>query len=710
MTKLKTQNGLEIELREAVLDNYLVRRAGRFGVPKCNIMGYKLIDQTTHWNSTVFSYETYLVKETGLRQLSFQNFSQEGMINKNAAGKIFALLLKNDILHTKKGECFFNLDYKNIRFLQLQSLLTELDKKNLFSKISSKLSTRIPQNISDPNTVTFIKKILDGSIINKDKTVVKITLLGEARLSKSFVFRIIETAGNYEVVKVDPQPVSWGKYAHDLMNQRKVANNLNSDINTLVPGVTYALAGVKYLETPKYKRLFSYEGNLSPKEQDALYGDLLLQQADKDEYLRNYLKIGDRYGYFMPYMEEGLLSGYLNDIHGYVEIPGPNNILRINHEIEREIALDFGMLQQHDFSSFKIKYQYANDRLFHFINEEFSKKTYANAKSFCEALSKTTIKNTTDSVYDSYRKTVEIYLRDFNLDSIETRNKLSKICAGLLKLFALLRKKGIAIRDLKAGNVFISDNFTEKGILDLLDFETAIIYSTPHGIKKIPQPRLGGTPSRATPSLWFSNEILEQYYGDLERALYLPDLHAIVEIIYFAIIREPLFKNGTEILLDIFKILEGDLDLEVFRMQTTHNIKNQDDTTCVLESTLLSDTTKTTELPKDNMLDVYMDINPVYWAKAFNEFQEALKDHKYLLKNITIPLPDEFSKLLKDEIQLNFELIAIQICKSPKSAEKLVRELSRQQDLLKRPLKEMTAYRLLQLLFLTVVIFMNRTS
>ncbi len=710
MTEAKTKNQVEIELREAVLDNYLIRRAGRHGVPQSNILGYKLIDQTAHWNNIVYSYETFLVKDRDLRQLSPANFTQGGNIQKKDAEKIFFHLVENEIIHLKNDKYFYNLNFKNIRFLQLQSLLTELDKKSIFSKLSSRFSDSDKQKISDSRTVNFIQKVLDNSIIKKEKTVVKITLLGEARLSKSFVFRIIETAGNYEVVKVDPKPTTWIKYVLDLTNQRKVATELSKDINILVPGVTYALAGVKYLDTPKYKRLISYQGNLSPKQQDKLFGDLLLKKADKDENLKKFLQIGDRYGYFMPYMEEGLLSDYLNNIHGYVEIPGSNNILRINHDIDREISMDFSMLKQHDFSSFIIKYQYANEHLLTFIKDEFFKKPHSNAKDFCQDLHRATIKNSKETVYELYRKTVEVYLRDFNLDSIETRKKLSQICSALLELFTLLRNRGIAIRDLKEGNIFISENFFDKGILDLLDFETAIIYSNPHGDRRIPQPRLGGTPTRATPSLWFTNDILSQYYGDLDRSLYLPDLYAIVEIIYFAILREPLFRKGKEVLIDIFRVLEGELDMEYFRMKTATTGVHQDDTTCVLESTLLSDKTRTTEEPEDDMLEMYKIINPLYWEKVMGEFQTQLKQHKYILKNITIKIPPEFTAILKEEIQANFELIVAQIAQYPKSSEKLVAELSRQQDLLKMPLEEMTAYKLLQLLFLTVALYMNRVA
>jgi len=709
MTQDKTREDRENILREAVLENYLVRWAGRFGVPKSNALGFKLLEKTIHWDSTVFSYDIFLVKQSGINFLSMKSFYWEGHLNDDDGEKIFLHLLNKNILVSRKGKHYFNLSFFNITLTDLQSCMLELDRKGLLSTMVSRLAAHITRKFSHPNTLHYIRRVLRDSVLKIEKATVKITRLGGENLSKSTVFRVVEIAGNNEVVKIDPHPLSWNEYVKDVKNQREVAKSLGPEIKTLVPGIAFALSGLHYLQIiPRYKRMFYYQGNMTAKEQDILFGDLMLEQANKDEHLRDFLEVNDSYGYFMPYLEEGMLQDYLNAIHGYKEIPG-TNVLRITEDIDTEMANDFKMLQKKNFDRFINKYAKENKKLLLFIKKQFLKNSQSTETEFKKIIDAIMLKDSSTTVYESYQKIIATHLRDFYLQPTETRDELSLIFAGLLKLFAILRQKSLAIRDLKAGNIYITDNLQENGILDLLDFETAIIYSSPCARAKMPQPRLGGTPSRGTPSLWFSNEILQEYYGEQERALYLPDLYAIIEIIYSGITREPLFQTAKNILQDIFKIIEGELDLNYFRMQTpSTNIVETDMT--VLESTVLGDETTIVEQSENDMLETYKIINPIYWEKAFLEFQAATKKHEYLLSTVTITIPQEFADTLKTEIQLNCQLVESQIELSSQPPNTLHKELNRQRNLLKLSLEEISAYKLLQLLFITVALYMNRIS
>jgi len=110
------------------------------------------------------------------------------------------------------------------------------------------------------------------------------------------------------------------------------------------------------------------------------------------------------------------------------------------------------------------------------------------------------------------------------------------------------------------------------------------------------------------------------------------------------------------------------------------------------------------------MLETYKIINPIYWEKAFLEFQAATKKHEYLLSTVTITIPQEFADTLKTEIQLNCQLVESQIELSSQPPNTLHKELNRQRNLLKLSLEEISAYKLLQLLFITVALYMNRIS
>ncbi len=715
----KPDNGnIEDELREAVIENYLVRWAGRFGVPASHGIGFKLIDQKKHSNFVVFSYEIFLVKNSGIAQISLSDFAWEGHLDKSDAEKIFSHLLENDIIIRRKRAYYFNLAFIKISPAQLRTLLLELDKLSIVSKVVSRFSFRLTEKFSHPKTISFIINILRQSILKVDTTTLKITHLGGSKFSKSHVFRLLETAGSYNVVKVDPTPVSWTQYSNDLKNQRTVARCLAPEIKILVPGITFALSGVKYVwANRKYQYMFSYQDNLPLQEQDLLFGDKLLQQADNDEELKKFLKIRDRYGYFMPYLKEGILVDILDNIHGYQEIPG-SSMLRIDRDVEQEMTADFYLLQQNDFNSLWRKYPDAPEGLIEFIRSMFSQKEYGSLEQFIEALRQTTITSNSLPVYDSYLKNIKTFLRDSYLDSSGPRKDLEHIFNGLLKLYAILRQKEIAIRDLKAGNIFITDDSVTGGGLGLLDFETAVKYATPYESSKIPQPRLGGTPRRGTPSLWFSNDILQTYYGELHRPIYLPDLYAIIEVIYSAVTREILFKKGKDILQHLFEVINGDLELDYFKTKSLLPSHAPDETTYVLESTVVNNDSEETKLDEadhgeetsEDMLEVYKITNNIYWENAFADFLEGTGKNKYLLNRIEITIPPEFAETLRNEIQLNCTLLETQLRQSDKFQKIRQKKLDSQRKLLNAPLKKMTAYKLLRLMFKTIVLFMNRIS
>jgi hypothetical protein len=128
----------------------------------------------------------------------------------------------------------------------------------------------------------------------------------------------------------------------------------------------------------------------------------------------------------------------------------------------------------------------------------------------------------------------------------------------------------------------------------------------------IPQPLLGGTPQYATPSHLFNNQLLIQVYGDLSRILHLQDWHAVIAMIYKTVIGRNLFDKTAELFPRI-----------VASVNETSGQANE-------------------------LADIVMTVNQVYWNSAVSEFQTKLSENKNIFESLDIAIADATRRMLKD--------------------------------------------------------------
>jgi hypothetical protein len=122
------------------------------------------------------------------------------------------------------------------------------------------------------------------------------------------------------------------------------------------------------------------------------------------------------------------------------------------------------------------------------------------------------------------------------------------------------------------------------------------------------QPPLGGTPQYATPSHFFSNEVLAHSYESLSMVLHLQDWHGVISIIYKTITGLPLFEKTAKILPTIIKTM-GEY--------------------------------------KGKEKEHFHSVNEMFWNSAVTEFREKLTAREETLKSLSITVLDQARKMFR---------------------------------------------------------------
>jgi len=149
--------------------------------------------------------------------------------------------------------------------------------------------------------------------------------------------------------------------------------------------------------------------------------------------------------------------------------------------------------------------------------------------------------------------------------------------------------------------------YPEEYKIGLIDVETAVVLANSSG-GAIEQPPLGGTPQYATPSHFFSNEVLAHSYESLSMVLYLQDWHGVIGIIYRTITGLPLFEKTAKILPTIIKKM-GEY--------------------------------------KGKEKEHFHSVNKMFWNSALAEFGEKLTAREETLKSLSITVLDQARKMFK---------------------------------------------------------------
>jgi len=143
--------------------------------------------------------------------------------------------------------------------------------------------------------------------------------------------------------------------------------------------------------------------------------------------------------------------------------------------------------------------------------------------------------------------------------------------------------------------------------IGLIDVETAVVLAN-SGSGAIEQPPLGGTPQYATPSHFFSNEVLAHSCESLSMVLHLQDWHGVISIIYRTITGLPLFEKTAKILPNIIKTMG-----EYIGKEKEH----------------------------------FHSVNEIFWNSAVTEFREKLSAREETLKSLSITVLDQARKMFR---------------------------------------------------------------
>jgi serine/threonine protein kinase len=206
------------------------------------------------------------------------------------------------------------------------------------------------------------------------------------------------------------------------------------------------------------------------------------------------------------------------------------------------------------------------------------------------------------------------------------------IAANLLVLLAHIASKGVALRDLKPDNLLVAGdrncfpnflNKPEEYIIGLIDIETAVVYGNPH-LKRIGQPRLGGSPRHATPSHFFTNDLIHQLYGEVADILHLQDWQGTISVIYKVITNHYLFENTALLVPGI-----------------VHGIHSSSEA--------------------EDIKKIAIETSREFWCSAKSEFRERMAEESAILEEVRIPVAEPVISMFMERIPTESHSLTLEI-------------------------------------------------
>jgi len=444
--------------------------------------------------------------------------------------------------------------------------------------------------------------------------------LGDNTTNKSICFKVIYD--DILVVKVPPQPVTeFEEYIENINTERQVTRQLSGLINCVTPSIAVILKKIPF---------FQNKEGLPLPELENKYIAWLKEKPG----LQNNLKIGKTFVIFMSLSKYAFFDQVISKLHNTkteMQAEINRNIDALwDIEILKEWLTGYLALDKIKFESDDMSSEFIDD--LNIFQARFLKKF------------KTDMRN--------YRKMITEYVLQKNF--AQHNAKFKGIIENTLDIMGKLTERQVAIRDLKPDNMFVVADpempdallaSPKKYSLGLIDFETSVCYKTSDD-SSILQPLLAGTPSYATPSHLFSNEILQSIFGDLTRVLYLQDWYAIIGIIYNVVTGDILFTDTGKLLAEIMMLSQ--------------------------------------KLGSDNvaLATLYKNSSWVFWHSAVNEYNLKIRMNAKYFKNIIVEMPVHGNPILslKPELEKTrlAETIAMNISsqkifKNPKTRKELIK-------------------------------------
>ncbi len=449
--------------------------------------------------------------------------------------------------------------------------------------------------------------------------------------SRSKCFHVIYN--DHLVVKIPPSPIKdFRSYIESIISYQRIVKKL-SPRECIVPGVSVIL---------KMLYPFPDESSLSSTKIEDKY----IRWLHKWPSFHEYLKIGPTFVFVMDLSKYFFLSNIIKDVHDikkrlYKEIVGNPDVIFDSHGFEGRYGFENDVFCD-KIRDVYLKYEKALKRLvknsrisspipiitiqrwflIHIAQRGVEKKEKNLPPEFIDALNRL-IKKTlgeNQEAIRAYRDTIKRCIQKVTVK--QNKTQMGGIITNIIDLLAWLREKRIAMRDLKPENLLVAGdlakypaflNSPSSYTIGLIDVETAIDYETSKG-KSVPQPMLGGTPSYATPSHLFLNDLLSNVYPDLSRILYLQDWYSTIEIIYEIILGQRLFEETGKLMLVIKNImLKPDKE-------------------------------------ENHEYEIYKKASQMYWHSAKTEFTSKTNSKGEMLKSVNVTIPKNAAEMFKNDL------------------------------------------------------------
>lgn len=453
--------------------------------------------------------------------------------------------------------------------------------------------------------------------------------IGEGSGSKSRCFKVIYD--NLMVVKIPPSPITeFDEYIRSISAEGRIAVKLAPKIEFVAPGVTAILKKI---------HAFPDSAELPLSELEKRYVLWLEENPDFQEYL----KIRDAFVFFMDLSKNSFLSYIVEKMHDKrlvksrirEEIIESRNLLwdilgfegkygseslsiyfdmnRVYADYEAKVR---SLLRQYGSVAAVSPYEKQKWFLLYLADKEIKESRSASPEVIgnLNLMLKKLIKENKKCV-SAYKHAVRDYIAKTIF--VQNRPKVSGIITNMLSLLASLKESGVAIRDLKPDNLFVvgdSERSAEEYSLGLIDFETAVVFTPADAGQIILQPLLAGTPSYATPSHLFKNEILAEIFDDLPLILHFQDWQAVLGMIYNAATGACLFEKTRKLLPKISQALRQAVE------------------------------------KKQPLSHVFKKSSQIFWSNAVSEFKERINENEKILSDVDVLIPKNAGCLFRQNI------------------------------------------------------------
>ncbi len=453
--------------------------------------------------------------------------------------------------------------------------------------------------------------------------------LGADVQSKSRCYKVVYD--DVLVVKIPPKPIeTFDSYLSGIYAERDITEKLAPDIICISPRISSILKKV-----PRFRN----RQGLAPEDLEKKYISELRNYPEAQIYL----KMGPTFVYFMNLSDYPFFSDLVDPLHFIAD------------KVKDRIVNNPGAL--FDIDVFTAIYGKSSEKLFFTVSDVYSeyiagcgqlqKKFNQQAGSITRAMETGFVRylageydlsgagGMPDDLFHVWNKHLKKTFRDnksvidnFNITvtkSIGQKNfeanlpRFGGIIGNILNLLYSLKKKDVAIRDLKPDNILIvGERKNDPNILSLsteysfglIDLETAFDLS---GQDKLRQPMLAGTACYATPSHVFENSVLKEIFSDPFGILIIQDWYAALGTIFSVVTNGMLFEKTGRLLPEIIRA----------RHQAGEEIRN--------------------------LTDAFKNSSWVFWHSAADEFYANIRENASELKRVALKVPPGIAGMFRDE-------------------------------------------------------------